>query len=106
MQDAVVSDVLKSMSATGPEAWGVPTGIGEFAEILVRLDRQRDGFDGNDVARVEAMWTADIEPDFAWTGGFVVALKDGRRVYVSGDATPIYDTNGQTFTRETSLRRT
>lgn len=100
MQTAMVSDVLKSMSAGGPEAWGVPIGIGEFAEILVRLDRQRDGFDGSDVARVEAMWTADIEPDFAWTGGFVVALKDGRRAYVSGDATPIYDTNGQTYTRE------
>ena len=91
MQAAMVSDVLKSMSAAGPEAWGVPIGVGAFAEILVRLDRQRDGFDGSDVARVEAMWAADVEPDFAWTGGFVVALKDGQRVYVSGDATPIYD---------------
>jgi hypothetical protein len=100
MQTALVSDVLKSMRAAGPEAWGLPIGTGEFAEILVRLDRQRDGFDGDDVARVEAMWTADIEPDFAWTGGFVMALKDGRRVYVSGDATPIYDTSGQVDTRE------
>src|SRR5687767_12199262 len=82
MQAAAISDVLKSMSAAGPEAWGVPIGIGEFAEILVRLDRQRDGFDGSDVARVEAMWAADVEPDFAWSGGFVVALKDGRRAYV------------------------
>ena len=53
----------------------------------------------------EAMWTAAIEPDFAWAGGFVVALKDGRRVYVSGDATPFTTRTVKPARGKTSLRR-
>lgn len=95
MQAEMVSNVLKSMCATGPEAWGMPFGIGEFAEILIRLDQQLDGFEGSDIALVEAAWDVGVQCDFAWDGGFVVALKDGRRAYISGDAKPIYDEKDQ-----------
>src|SRR4051812_45752065 len=62
----------------------------EFAEAMKQLDPVRCGFDMNEVSSVEATWRFD-DADFYWCGGFVVRLRDGRRAYIEGSRTPVYD---------------
>ena len=50
----------------------------------------RCGFGRNEVSAVEASWCCD-DVDFYWCGGFVVRLRDGRRAYIEGSRTPVYD---------------
>jgi hypothetical protein len=62
-------------------------GLFEFAEGLLYLDAQRDGFAGPDVESVEAMW-GYADANFFWDGGYVVRLRDGRRAYIGGRRFP------------------
>jgi hypothetical protein len=65
----------------------------EFAEAMTQLDPVRCGFGRNEVSAVEATWRCD-DVDFYWCGGFVVRLRDGRRAYIEGSRTPVYDELG------------
>lgn len=50
----------------------------DFSETLSGCGIQRE-----DVARVEAAW--GTQGDYAeWDGGFVIRMKDGRRLYLTG----------------------
>ncbi len=62
----------------------------EFAEAMTQLDPVRCGFGMDEVSAVEASWRFD-DADFYWCGGFVVRLRDGRRAYIEGSRTPVYD---------------
>jgi hypothetical protein len=77
-------------------------GLFEFAEILQRLDAQRDGFAGPDVAIVEAMW-GYADANFFWMGGYVVRLRDGRRAYIEGTSAPEFSEDGETYELEWSF---
>lgn len=65
-------------------------GVIEFGEALMQLDPARCGFGMEEVSTVEASWRLD-DADFFWCGGFVVRLHDGRRAYIEGSRTPVYD---------------
>ena len=55
-------------------------GIYELGHVLYALDAESHGFARGDIARVERYWTfSDMHSSSA---GFVLGLKDGRRVYV------------------------
>jgi hypothetical protein len=56
-----------------------------FMETLLRLDPESDGFAPRDVEAVEAAW-GSYDVAILWHGGFVVRLRDGRRVYIESDA--------------------
>ena len=73
---------------TEPRLFG--DGVVEFAEVMAQLDPVRCGFDRDEVSTVEASWRCD-DADFYWCGGFVVRLRDGRRAYIEGSRTPVYD---------------
>jgi hypothetical protein len=57
---------------------------------MMQLDPVRCGFGMDEVSSVEASWRFD-DVDFYWCGGFVVRLRDGRRAYIEGSRTPVYD---------------
>ncbi len=65
-------------------------GVFEFAQALLQLDPVHCGFGMDEVCFVEASWRFD-DADFYWNGGFVVRLGDGRRAYIDGSRTPVYD---------------
>jgi hypothetical protein len=69
-------------------------GLFEFAEGLLYLDAQRDGFAGPDVESVEAMW-GYADANFYWDGGYVVRLRDGRRAYIGGTSVPEFSKDGR-----------
>jgi hypothetical protein len=71
-------------------------GLFEFAEGLLYLDAQRDGFAGPDVETVEAMW-GYADANFFWDGGYVVRLRDGRRAYIGGTSVPEFSADGETY---------
>jgi hypothetical protein len=71
-------------------------GLFEFAEGLLYLDAQRDGFAGPDVESVEAMW-GYADANFYWDGGYVVRLHDGRRAYIGGTSVPEFSADGETY---------
>jgi hypothetical protein len=71
-------------------------GLFEFAEGLMHLDTQRDGFAGPDVASVEAKW-GYADANFYWCGGYVVRLRDGRRAYIEGTSVPEFSEDGETY---------
>jgi len=77
-------------------------GLYEFAESLMRLDVQRDGFTGSDVTSVEAMWRY-ADANFYWCGGYVVRLRDGRRAYIEGTSVPEFSEDGETYELEWSF---
>jgi hypothetical protein len=66
---------------------------------LLRLDAQRDGFAGPDVASVEAMW-GYADANFFRTGGYVVRLRDGRRAYIEATSVPEFSEDGETYELE------
>jgi hypothetical protein len=57
--------------------------LDHFVQVLCRLDGEV-GFGAGDVAAVESVWGSCGEE--RWVGGFVVALKDGRRAYLEACA--------------------
>ncbi len=65
-------------------------GVIEFSEALMQLDPIRCGFGMDEISAVEASWRFD-DVGFYWNGGFVVRLRDGRRAYIEGSRTPVYD---------------
>jgi hypothetical protein len=71
-------------------------GLCEFAEGLLQLDTQRDGFAGPDVASVEAKW-GYADANFYGCGGYVVRLRDGRRAYIEGTSVPEFSKDGETY---------
>jgi hypothetical protein len=71
-------------------------GLCEFAEGLMHLATQRDGFAGPDVASVEAKW-GYADANFYWRGGYVVRLRDGRRAYIEGTSVPEFSEDGETY---------
>jgi hypothetical protein len=71
-------------------------GLFEFAESLLRLDAQRDGFASPDVESVEAMW-GYADANFFWMGGYVVRLRDSRRAYIEGTSVPEFSEDGETY---------
>jgi hypothetical protein len=77
--DAVVAQDDSSLSDNA--------GLFEFAEVLLRLDAQRDGFASPDVESVEAIW-GYADANFLWMGGYVVRLRDGRCAYIEGTSVP------------------
>jgi hypothetical protein len=74
-------------------------GLCEFAEGLMHLATQRDGFAGPDVASVEAKW-GYADANFYWRGGYVVRLRDGRRAYIEGTSVPEFSEDGETYELE------
>jgi hypothetical protein len=53
-----------------------------FMQTLLRIDHGRHGFTVEDIEAPEALWHAWADADVLWEGGYVLRLKDGRRVYV------------------------
>jgi hypothetical protein len=74
-------------------------GLNEFAQCLMHLDAQRDGFGADDVESVEAMWGYS-DANFFWMGGYVVRLRDGRRAYFDGTSCPEFSDDGETYELE------
>ncbi|MCX7365593.1 MAG: hypothetical protein NTV97_27735 [Alphaproteobacteria bacterium] len=69
--------------ATEPtHAAGLPTvrGLYELGHVLHVLDAGVDGFSRSDIERVECFW--DFGDMHHSEAGFVLGLRDGRRVYV------------------------
>ena len=79
---------LAAARQTEPRPFG--DGLVEFAEAMTQLEPVRCGFGMDEVSAVEASWRRD-DADFYWCGGFVVRLRDGRRAYIEGSRTPVYD---------------
>jgi len=52
-----------------------------FMQTLLRIDSRRYGFAPGDIETVEALWSSYGE-DILWEGGYVLRLRDGRRLYV------------------------
>ena len=53
-----------------------------FLQTLLRIDRGQHGFTAEDIEAPEVLWHAWADVDVLWEGGYVLRLKDGRRVYV------------------------
>ena len=51
-------------------------------QTLLRVDSRPDGFAPDDVEVAEAAWHSHGDDDILWDGGYVLRLRDGRRVYV------------------------
>jgi hypothetical protein len=94
-----VNSVLDAVDAPENGPFESNAGLFEFAEVLLRLDAQRDGFAGPDVAIVEAMW-GYADANFFWMGGYVVRLRDGRRAYIEGTSVPEFSEDGETYELE------
>lgn len=58
--------------------------LDHFVQMLCRLDADRHGFAVEDLVAIERAWVG--EEGEAWSGGFVVRLRDGRRAHVDGRA--------------------
>lgn len=53
-----------------------------FMQTLHRVASLEDGFAPADVEAAEAAWHSHGDDDILWEGGYVLRLRDGRRVYV------------------------
>jgi hypothetical protein len=91
-----VQSALSAAEAPDDGPFESNAGLFEFAEVLLRLDAQRDGFAGPDVASVEAMW-GYADANFFWMGGYVVRLRDGRRAYIEGTSVPEFSEDGESY---------
>ena len=53
-----------------------------FMQTLIRSESRSNGFAPTDVEAVEAAWHTRDDDDVLWEGGYVLRLRDGKRVYV------------------------
>jgi len=78
--DTPVERVYHEMMKANPmRSIGYPY---NFMQTLIRLEARPDGFAPSDVEAVEAAWHTYGDNDVLWEGGYVLRLRDGKRVYV------------------------
>jgi hypothetical protein len=94
-----VNSVLDAVGIPNDGLFESNSGLFEFAEGLLYLDAQHDGFAGPDVESVEARW-GYADANFYWCGGYVVRLRDGRRAYIEGTSVPEFSKDGETYKLE------